>query len=214
MTSSCCHSESGSKFFSFFARSYRKRFEKKGFEESQKQMLAGLDQVGYADSTILEIGCGVGYLHHSLIEQGAQAAAGIDLSPKMLSEARDWADEKGLGDNVNYVEGDFMQLDDSIDAADVCLMDKVICCYPDAPGLISKSLAKTRKTYALTYPRDRWFVRLGTRVWTFMFWLVRSDFRSFVHDPTQIESWISGGGLEKRFEDQTAAWVTQVYVRT
>jgi SAM-dependent methyltransferase len=213
MPASCCHSESGSKFFSLFARSYRKRFEKKGFEESQKQLLAGLDQIGYSDATLLDIGCGVGHLHLSLLEQGAGAAAGIDLSPKMLSEAKEWAEERGHGDDVDYFEGDFMEIAADVAAADVCLLDKVVCCYPDAQGLINKSIAKTRRAYALTYPRDRWFVRLGTRVWNSVFWMVRSDFRSFVHDPVQIENWIADCGLEKRFEDQTASWLTQVYVR-
>jgi SAM-dependent methyltransferase len=214
MPASCCHSESGSKFFSFFARSYRKRFEKKGLEESQKQLLAGLEQIGYSEATLLDIGCGVGHLHLSLLERGAGAAAGIDLSPKMLSEAKKWAEERGHGDNVNYIEGDFMEIDGDVAAADVCLLDKVVCCYPDAQGLINKSIAKTRRTYALTYPRDRWFVRLGTRVWNSMFWIARSDFRSFVHDPIQIENWIADYGLEKRFEDHTTAWLTQIYVRT
>ena len=162
---------------------------------------------------MLEIGCGVGHLHQTLLEQGASAVLGIDLAPRMLSEAKDWADERGLGDRVNYVQGDFMTLDERIDNADICLLDKVVCCYPDAQGLLQKSLAKTKRVYALTYPRDRWFIRLGVEAIACLLRLIRSDFRSYVHDPVQIERWISGDGFEKRFEDQTAAWVTQVYVR-
>lgn len=213
MSASCCHSESAGKLFSFFARSSRKRFEKKGFEASQEQLLAGLEQVGYQEATLLEIGCGVGYLHQSLLEKGARSAAGIDLAPKMLSEARAGAGERGLGGRVNYIEGDFMELDENLETADVCLLDKVVCCYPDARGLVEKSLAKTRRVYALTYPRDRRLVRFGTLAWNCVLWLLRSDFRSFVHDPVQIEGWIVAEGLEKRFEGQTTAWLSQVYVR-
>jgi len=175
--------------------------------------MAGLEQLGYREASVLDIGCGVGHLHQTLLEQGASTAVGIDLAPKMLSEAKDWADERGLGDRVNYVEGDFMTLDKRIDNADICLLDKVVCCYPDAQGLVQKSLAKTKRVYGLTYPRDRWFIRLGAEVIACLLWLIRSDFRSYVHDPVQIERWISGDGFEKRFEDQTAAWLTQVYVR-
>ena len=107
-----------------------------------------------------------------------------------------------------------MEIDAAVDAADICLLDKVVCCYPDAQGLVTRSLAKTTQTYALTYPRNRWFVRFGTRIWNAALWLIRSDFRSFVHDPAAIEGWISAAGLEKRFEDRTAAWLSQVYVRT
>ena len=214
MPASCCHSRSASKFFSFFAAKSRKRFEKKGFEPSQRQLLSGLEQVGFEHASLLDIGCGVGHLHQSLLEKGAGTATGIDLAPKMLSEATDWAAERGLADRASYVEGDFMDVASDVGEVDVCLLDKVVCCYPDAEGLLRISLEKTRHAYALTYPRDRWFVRLGTAAWNFVLWLIRSDFRSFVHDPDKVESWISGAGLQKQFEDQTTAWLTQVYVRT
>jgi magnesium-protoporphyrin O-methyltransferase len=213
MPASCCHSKSASKLFSFFAARSRKRFEERGFEPSQEHLLSGLEQIGYSGSTLLEIGCGVGHLHQTMLEKGAESATGIDLAPKMLSEARDWADKRGLAGRASYVEGDFMEIDSQVDAADVCVLDKVVCCYPDAKGLLQRSLQKTRRTYALTYPRDRWFVRLGVSIWNSVLWLVRSDFRSFVHDPGKIENWISEAGLEKKFEDQTTAWQTQVYVR-
>ncbi len=175
--------------------------------------MAGLEQAGYRDATVLDIGCGVGYLHQTLLQHGARSATGIDLAPKMLQEARDWADQKGLGDRVTYIQGDFMTLDDRIGRTDVCLLDKVVCCYPDAHGLVKKSLALTKRVYALTYPRDRWFVRWGTRTLGFLLWLMRSDFRSYVHDPQAIERCINAEHFEKCFQDQTAAWLTQVYVK-
>ncbi len=74
------------------------------------------------------------------------------------------ADEEGTHRTLNtyldvitasIFEGDFMTLDERIDNADICLLDKVVCCYPDAQGLVQKSLAKTKQVYGLTYPRDR-----------------------------------------------------------
>jgi len=213
MSTCCGHAQSAGRFFSFFARRARKRFERKGFEPSQKQLMAGLEQVGYQEASVLDIGCGVGHLHQTLLERGARAAVGIDLAPKMLSEAKDWAEERGLGDRVDYVAGDFLTLGERIEEADICVLDKVVCCYPDARGLVQKSLAKTARVYGLTYPRDRWFIRLGTETIAFLLWMIRSDFRPYVHDPLRIERWISENGFEKHFEDQTTAWLTQVYVR-
>ena len=93
------------------------------------------------------------------------------------------------------------------------MLDKVVCCYPDAEALVTKSLAKTRRVYALTYPRDHGFNRVGVRVLGFFLWLVRSTFRSYVHDPRRIEGWVAAAGFKKRYENQTAIWLTQVYVR-
>ena len=95
MNCCCPHSNSANRFFSFFAGRYRKRFEKRGFEPSQEQLMKGLEQAGYQDAKILEIGSGVGHLHQTLLERGAASAVGVDLASKMIEEARRWAARAG-----------------------------------------------------------------------------------------------------------------------
>lgn len=212
---SCCcpHSNSANRFFSFFAGRYRKRFEKKGFEPSQKQLLEGLQQAGYQDARILEIGSGVGHLHQTLLEQGAKSAVGIDLASKMIEEARHWAEERKLTGRIEYVEGDFMEISKSVPEADVTVLDKVVCCYPDADGLVHASLNKTARVYALTYPRNRWYVRFVMGVTGLVMKVVGSDFRPYVHDPEIVESWIREAGFDKLYQENNLVWLTQVYVR-
>lgn len=212
---SCCcpHSQSAGRLFSLFARRYRKRFQRHGFERSQQQLIAGLAQVGYQDATLLEIGSGVGYLHQTLLERGAKTAVGIDLAPKMLMEARTWACERGLTARTQYLEGDFMEFAGRVSSADITLLDKVICCYPDANGLVHRSLDCTERVYALTYPRKRRMVQIGSWLTALFMWLIRSSFRVYVHDPKQVEAWITQAGFEKYFEQRTFIWLTQVYVR-
>ncbi|MDX1499401.1 MAG: class I SAM-dependent methyltransferase [Woeseiaceae bacterium] len=213
MSASCCHSQSASRLFSLFARSSRRRAEKKGLESTQQQLLAGLTSIGFDDASLLEIGCGVGHLHQTLLEKGARQVVGVDLAPRMLAEARSLAADRGLAERVEYVEGDFIELGDAVGTADIALLDKVVCCYPDADGLLGLTLKKTRRGCALTYPRDRWFVRLWMGAWNGMLWLLRSDFRTYVHAPAAIERRITDAGFVKRYEDTTAAWLTQVYAR-
>jgi len=212
---SCCcpHSNSANRFFSFFASRYRKRFEKKGFEPSQKQLLEGLQRAGYQDARILEIGSGVGHLHQTLLEQGANSAVGIDLASKMICEAQQWAKDRGLTDRTNYIEGDFMEISKAVKDADVTVLDKVVCCYPDADGLVHESLQKTNRVYALTYPRNRWYVRAVMGITAWVMEIMRSDFRSYVHDPVLIEKWIRDSGFDKVYQDNNLVWLTQVYVR-
>lgn len=211
---SCCcpHSRSASRFFSFFARSYRRRFSRQGFEPSQQQLLEGLEQAGYQDASLLEIGSGVGHLHLSLLEQGAATATGIDLAPAMIEEARRWASERGLGERASYQVADFMDMDEPA-SADITILDKVICCYPDAEGLSRRSLAHTHRTWAVTYPRRIWYTRLGEKVGRLLMWLLRSDFRPYVHDPARIEAWAAQAGFKKVFEKQTFIWLSQIYCR-
>lgn len=210
---SCCcpHSKSGGRIFSFFARSYRKRFTKKGFEPSQQQLIQGLEQAGFASATLLEVGSGVGYMHQVLLGKGAKSAVGIDLAPDMLKEAQQWADEKGLADRVQYIQGDFIELLDQVEAAEVTILDKVVCCYPHAELLVNSSTKKTNRVYALTYPRNRWFIKVAMEIMAFFLKLSGSNFRAFVHSPDDIERWIIDAGFKKTFEDKTFIWLTQVY---
>lgn len=212
MACCCPHSQSAGRLFSFFARRYRKRFQKKGFEPSQKQLLQGIKQAGYKSASILEIGSGVGHLHQTLIEDGASSATGVDLAAKMIEEARRWAADRNIADKVNYINDDFVTLNDnSIENADITILDKVICCYPDADALVHKSLAKTVHVYAVTYPRKRFITLAGEKIGAAIMWLFRSCFRSYVHDPAQIESWITEQGYCKQYENKTFIWLTQVY---
>lgn len=212
--SCCCTPTRGiGKFFGHFARRYRRRYARRGLEPAQRQLIDGLRRAGFAGATLLEIGCGVGYLHQQLLREGAERALGVDISEDMLAQARASARDAGLAERTEYREGDYMALADGLDPADVTLLDKVVCCYPDAEGLVTRSVSRTRRVYALTYPRDRLFNRAGVRLLDFFLWLVRSTFRTYVHDPRRIEGWISAAGFRKRYENRTFLWLTQVYVR-
>ncbi len=213
MNCCCPHANSANRFFSFFAGRYRKRFEKKGFEPSQQQLMKGLEQAGYQDAKILEIGSGVGHLHQTLLEHGAASAVGVDLASKMIEEARRWAAERTLTDRTDYVEGDFMEIHATLPDADVTVLDKVVCCYPDADGLVHASLAKTGRVYALTYPLNRWYIRAMMGLVGLAMKIVRSDFRPYVHDPERIEKWITETGFDKHYQNNNMVWLTQVYVK-
>lgn len=210
---SCCcpHSQSANKFFSFFAKSYRRRFARKGFEPSQQQLIKGITQASYRDKTLLEIGCGVGHLHQSLVEQGSLFAVGIELASEMIIEATDWAKQRGISEKTKYIEGDFIDIAETIEPADIVIMDKVVCCYPDAESLIHRSLEKCTESFALTYPRKTWYTKSGVQFFAFLMKLLGSNFRPYVHDPVLIERWITEQGFKKTVQSQTIIWLTQIY---
>jgi SAM-dependent methyltransferase len=109
--STCCeHNRDAGRFFGWFARRYRQRFARKGLEPSQKQLMRALTSSGFSDAIVLEIGCGTGYLHQRLLQAGAASAVGVDLSAKMLDEARALAREQRLSERTDYRHGDFVEL--------------------------------------------------------------------------------------------------------
>lgn len=106
-----------------------------------------------------------------------------------------------------------MEIRDSLPDVEVTVLDKVVCCYPDADGLVHSSLAKTSRVYALTYPRDRWYVRAMMGLVALGMKIIRSDFRPYVHAPESIEKWITQAGFDKNYQNQNMVWLTQVYVK-
>ena len=213
MPSCCTHNRDTGRFFGWLAKLYRKRFARKGLEASQQQLVDGLRRQGWAGLTLLEVGCGVGYLHQLMLKDGAARAVGVDLSSKMLHEAREQARVQGLSARTDYREGDFVELSDSIAPADVVVLDKVICCYPDAERLVGRSADKATRSYAFTIPRDRWLVRMGFWFAGRMLALIRCGFRTYVHDVDAIERRLSQAGFERVFQASTFIWLTRVYAR-
>ncbi|HMK21014.1 MAG TPA: class I SAM-dependent methyltransferase, partial [Terriglobales bacterium] len=155
MGTCCVHNRETGRFFGWFAGRYRKRFARKGLERSQKQLMKGLTSSGFSDASLLDIGCGTGYLHQRLLQAGAARAVGVDLSTEMLEQARAQAREQGLAERTEYREGDFVELAESLAPADIVILDKVICCYPDADALVQRSARLAGRVYAFTVPRDR-----------------------------------------------------------
>lgn len=212
---SCCvHSRDAGRFFSRLARRERRRYQRRGLERSQRALLAGIEQAGLVGASLLEIGCGVGYLHQRLLEAGAARAVGVDLSARMLEEARAGAQARGLAERTDYRQGDFLEIDETLADADIVILDKVICCYPDAQGLVERSLAKARRVYAFTIPRDRAFVRLGVAVLAAALRLLGSRFRPYVHDPEAIDAWLRQQGFSLAHRAHTPIWQSAVYLRS
>lgn len=212
----CCSSSAGcgiGGFFSRFSRRYTRRYERKGLEATQRQLVDALSSADVKDKSLLEIGCGVGYLHQHLLLKGARCATGVDLSAAMLKEAEALAARQGLSGQTRYVQGDFLEMAPGFEAADMTLLDKVVCCYPDAEGLLVAATSRTKRTCALTFPRGHWVNRVAARAAALVFRLVGSTYRPFVHDPKAIDAWIRAAGFRKISETHTAFWLTCIYQR-
>ncbi len=200
--------------FSRFSRRYVRRYERHGLERTQRQLVAGLGAAAIAGASLLEIGSGVGYLHQQLLEQGAATAVGIDLSEAMLAEAQALALRRGLADRTRYVHGDFHEIAGTVEAADITILDKVVCCYPDAEGLLADAASHSKVLCALTFPRAHWANRLGARLGVVALRLVGSAYRPFIHDPAMIADRLQRAGFERIFAARTAFWLTWVYRRS
>jgi magnesium-protoporphyrin O-methyltransferase len=212
---SCCAAINADtdRFFSRFAGLHRLRFRVFGFEHTQRHLIEGIRAGGVVGADLLEIGCGPGYLHRALLNAGAARATGIDLSERMLTIARKESHADGVASRVDYRQGDFTVVADQITDADVVILDKVICCYPDWERLVERSLEKSRRLYAFTIPRDRALTRLGLGAMRWGLTRAGCCYQPFLHDPAQIDERVAARGFDRIYEASTLLWLTRVYAR-
>jgi hypothetical protein len=75
------------------------------------------------------------------------------------------------------------------------------------------SLAKTRRVYAFTIPRERVLTRLGLGAVRWEMNRTGCCYQPFTHDPVQIERRVGSSGFRCVYEATTAFWLTQVHAR-
>lgn len=211
----CCAASNADtgRFFSWLAGLHRLRHRLLGFEGTQRHLIAGIEAQGLAGAELLEVGCGPGYLHQHLLDRGAACAVGVDLSERMLAIARESAAARGLDARTSYRRGDFVQIARDIVPADIVILDKAVCCYPDWEAMLDRSLERARRIVALTYPRDRALTRAGVRLAGWGLGTLGCCYAPFVHPPEAIRGRLAASGFERVSERPTALWVTEIYRR-
>ncbi|MFZ0790971.1 MAG: class I SAM-dependent methyltransferase [Chromatiaceae bacterium] len=192
---------------------HRLRFRLFGLERTQRQLIDGVRRAGIEGAELLEIGCGPGGLNRALLRLGASRSTGVDLSEAMLAIARADAHAEGLAERTDYRRGDFTQMAGEVADADVVVLDKVICCYPDWESLVDASLKKARRVYALTIPRDRSLTRAGLGMMRWGLSGIGCCYQPFIHDPARIDGRVITSGFRRTEEARTAWWLTRIYVR-
>jgi len=213
----CCKSGTDcsgtSAFFSRWSTSYAKRFRKGKLDRIQKHLVDGIKQGALRGGSVLDIGCGVGQIHLTLLKEGAARSLGIDLSDAMLNEARRFADNLGLVGRAEYMAGDFVQLSTSVPESDITVLDKVVCCYENLDDLIAKSTGKTKATFALTHPKENLLTKVLFKGHVAVAKLFRWDFHPFWHDWARMKSSILSQGFALRYEHSSLTWHALVFER-
>jgi magnesium-protoporphyrin O-methyltransferase len=190
-----------------------KRFRQKGARPTTRLMVEKIVAEGVEGLTLLDIGGGVGALQAELLSAGARSAVDIDASSAYLSAAREEAARRGYDGRITYRHGNFVDLADSIEDADIVTLDRVVCCYTDARALMELAVRRTRKVLALVYPRDSWLTRFLNRCLNLLRKAQRTEFRTFVHPRPLLEASARAGGLESRGTFPRGFWEVALFAR-
>jgi 2-polyprenyl-3-methyl-5-hydroxy-6-metoxy-1,4-benzoquinol methylase len=205
--SCCCNPRGCDQFFSpRFARRVARRYRKRGVDKTARQVIAFLEQRGIEGATVLEVGAGVGEISLELLKRGAAHAVSLELSSAYEEEARKLLQETGLEDRADRHLRDLAEGEDDIEPADVVVLHRVVCCYPDYERLLTAVAEHAQRLVVFSYPRRNAISRLVVMAQNLSFRLLRKEFRTFAHPPAAMLSVLAKRGLRPSFDHRGLVW--------
>lgn len=215
-TDSCCPADPRiCRHFDKRMREFAAAGELPQMVDISRGMLELLADVAQVRPTLLEIGAGSGAMTVALLERGAERADAVDLSAESVATARRRADAAGVGSRASFQVGDGAQVE--LEKHDWVVLDRVICCYPDADRLLANSIGAAGRRYAFSVPHVRGWRGVAN-------WLIfnaenaTNRFRGrpcpgYLHEIGMIERRLAAAGF-RRLRDRTVRlWYAAVFER-
>lgn len=183
-----------------------KRYRKRGLDATARRMVEFLEQRGIEGATVLEIGGGVGEIQVELLKRGAAGSVNLELVSVYDEEAGKLLREAGLEGKAERRLRDIAVDGDLVAPADVVVLHRVVCCYPDYERLLRAAAEHARRLVVFSYPRRNGVSRLVLAVQNLTLRLRRRDFRTFAHPPSAMLAVLEQHGLRPAFGHHGLVW--------
>lgn len=188
-----------------------RRYRRKGPHRSTQFLIEMLRPYASRSSNLLDVGGGVGAIHHALLDEGVTRAIQVDVSAAYLRVAEEESNVRRHAARVQLIHGDLVQMAADVPEADLVTLDRVICCYPDLAGLLGTAADKALVALGAVYPRDNWWMRVAVKGMNGALRVRRSAFRVFVHPAASVEGVLRARGFERVGVKRTVVWEIALY---
>jgi hypothetical protein len=204
----CCDPRGCDDFFGGrFARRVAAKYRKRGLDKTASRIVAFLEREGVADATVLEIGGGVGEIQLELLKRGAAGAVNLELSPAYDGEARGLLREAGIDPaRVDRRLHDIAEDPSGVEPADVVVLHRVVCCYPDYERLLGAAAERARRLLVFSHPPRNLAARAVIRVQNLALRMNGKEFRTFAHPPEAMLGVCRDHGLSPAYAHAGAVW--------
>jgi 2-polyprenyl-3-methyl-5-hydroxy-6-metoxy-1,4-benzoquinol methylase len=205
--SGCCDPRGCDRMFDDrFAKHQATRYRKKGLDRTARRMVDLLAERGVDGATVLEIGGGVGDIQIELLRLGAASATNLELSPGYEAEAARLLDETGLTGRVDRRLADIATDPDAAGPADIVILHRVVCCYPDFPTLLAAAARHARSQLVFSFPPRNAVSRTVVGIQNRLLGWGGRRFRTFAHAPTAMLAVLAEHGLHATVAHHGAVW--------
>ena len=203
----CCPSGDYHRFFNQrFARRLANRYRKRGLDKTAQTMVQFLQEVGVEGASVLEIGGGVGEIEVELLQAGAARAQNLELSPAYEQEAQRLAGQAGVQGRIDWRIHDLAADPGAVAPADLVVLHRVVCCYPDYERLLGAAADHARRALVVSYPPRNLLSRAFYGVFNPVMRLTRSSFRGFAHPPDAMLGVLEDHGLRRTYKGRSRIW--------
>ena len=210
---SCCNIAYQGTFDDKRAKKELKDYEASGVKGNSRPLHQLLQSLNLKEKSMLEIGGGIGSLIFESFKSGLKQAQYVDISEAYFHTFKSAIKARNLEDNVAMHLGDFVELKEKVPKVELVVLDKVICCYKDYEALVLNLTAKAGKWYAITIPKDSWWMKLLFSFFILIKKLKKDLFRPYIHEHRLIFDQIQKAGFRKVDEKKTLLWKSFLFER-
>ena len=155
---------------------------------------------------MLEVGGGVGEIQIELLERGAARTVNLELSPGYDEVAAQLLREHGLEGRAERRLQDIAVEPESVEPADVVVLHRVVCCYPDYERLLGAVAEHARHAVVFSYPPRNVMSRAWVAGANLVLRVMRREYRTFAHPPRAMLDVLEQRGLRETFARHSLVW--------
>ncbi len=189
-----------------FARHLASRYRRRGLDATAARIVGLVARHGVDGASVLEVGGGVGDLQLELLRRGAAHATNLELVDAYEPEARRLAAAAGVSGRVTRRLVDIAADPESVPAADVVVLNRVVCCYPDYERLLAAAADHARRLLVFSHPPRNAVSRALVSATNAGFRVRGRSFRNFTHPPAAMVAVVEARGLHASYDERGRLW--------
>lgn len=191
-----------------------KKYRRRGLDPRARKLIRALEgAMELRGRTSLEIGIGAGAFTVELLRHGVVRATGVDIVPNQLAQAQQLAQEAGVARRLQLQEGDFTEISADVGSADIVVLDRVVCCYPEWRPLLTEAAAHAQGALVMAYPREAWYTRIWVNAANAGMRILRRAFRMHLHQPREMHAMLRGAGFTPKVIGYRGGWELLIATR-
>jgi 2-polyprenyl-3-methyl-5-hydroxy-6-metoxy-1,4-benzoquinol methylase len=213
--SGCCDPRGCNDMFGpRFSRHLRSRYRKRGLDKTATRIVDFVASHGVDRATVLEVGGGIGDIQLELLRRGAEHATNLELVDVYDTDATQIAAAAGLSDRVTRRLVDIAATPEAVEPADIVILHRVVCCYPDYERLLAAAADHARHLLVFSHPPRNVVSRAFMTAQNATFRLLGKSFRTFTHPPAAMVAVAESRGMNAEYTHRGRVWQVVGLART